>query len=110
MNTPCVPVGDTTAGVRVTSSIDDTSGYREIGGDILCKPVSREERSEDEEEYDNDAYYTDGFVKKRQLNMNVAHYTTPADDDSDGECRANGSAYSSDICEDSFDEAETKST
>ena len=43
MNTPRVPLGVTTTGVRVTSSTNDKSGYREIGGDILCKPVSREE-------------------------------------------------------------------
>ena len=44
MNTSRVPLGVTTTGVRVTSSTNDTSGYCEIGGDILCKPVSREER------------------------------------------------------------------
>ena len=64
----------------------------------------------DEEEYDNDAYYTEGFVKKRQLNMNVAHYTTLSDEDCDGDGSAYGSVGSSDICKDSSDEAETKST
>ena len=44
VNTSRVPLGNTTTGVRDTSSTNDTSGYREIGGDILCKPVSREER------------------------------------------------------------------
>ena len=39
--------------------------------------VTREERSEDEDDYENDAMYTDGFVKKRQLNMNVAHFVSP---------------------------------
>ena len=44
VNTQCVSSRDTTAGVRVTSSTNDMTGYREIGGDILCKPVSREEK------------------------------------------------------------------
>jgi hypothetical protein len=44
VNTPCVSSRDTTAGVMVTSSTNDMTGYREIGGDILCKPVSRKER------------------------------------------------------------------
>ena len=39
-NTLCVSSRDTNAGVRVTSSTNDMTGYREIGGDILCKPVS----------------------------------------------------------------------
>ena len=84
---------------------DDSSKSGKSG-----RQVTREERSEDEEEYDNDAYYTDDFVKKRQLNMNVAHYTTPADEDSVGDCKTHGSAYSSDIYKDSSDESETKST
>ena len=44
VNTPCVPSGNTTVEVRVISSTNDTTGYREIGGDMLCKPVFREER------------------------------------------------------------------
>jgi hypothetical protein len=43
VNTPCVSSRDTTAGVGITSTKDMT-GYREIRGDVLCKPVSREER------------------------------------------------------------------
>jgi hypothetical protein len=33
--------------------------------------------SEEEEEYENNAMYTDGFVEKRQLNMNVANFASP---------------------------------
>ena len=84
---------------------DDSSKSGKSG-----RKVTREERSEDEEEYDNDAYYTEGFVKKRQLNMNVAHYTTLTDEANDKDCSAYGSVCSSDICKDSSDEAETKST
>ena len=36
-----------------------------------------DEQSKEEEEYENDAMYTDCFVKKRQLNMNVAHFASP---------------------------------
>ena len=43
-NTPCVSSRDTTAGVGVTSSTNDMTGYREVGGDMLCEPVSREDR------------------------------------------------------------------
>jgi hypothetical protein len=44
VNTQCVSSRDTTAGARVASSTNDMAGYREIGGDILCKTVSREEK------------------------------------------------------------------
>ena len=44
VNTPCVPLGDTTAGVKATSTTNDMTGYRKIGGYILCKPISREKR------------------------------------------------------------------
>jgi hypothetical protein len=35
------------------------------------RKVRVDEQSEEEEDYENDAMYTDGFVKKRQLNMHV---------------------------------------
>jgi hypothetical protein len=72
--------------------------------------VTREERSEDDEEYDNDAFYTDGFVKKRQLNMNVAHFTTLADDESYGNGDVDVSVGSSNVYNDSSDESDANST
>jgi hypothetical protein len=72
--------------------------------------VTRKKRSDNKEDYDNDAYYTDGFVKKRQLNMNVAHFTTPGDDESDGDGNVDGSAGISYVYKESSDDADTKST
>ena len=51
---------------------DDASKSRKSG-----RHVTREERSEDEDDFENDAMYTDGFVKKRLLNMSVAHFVSP---------------------------------
>jgi hypothetical protein len=53
--------------------------------------VTREERSEDEDDYENDAMYTDGFVKKRQLNMNVAHFVSPIAESSGENSLSSGS-------------------
>jgi hypothetical protein len=41
------------------------------------KQVSVDAQSEEEEKYENDAMYTDCFVKKRQLSMNVTHFASP---------------------------------
>jgi hypothetical protein len=83
---------------------DDSSKSSKSG-----RHVTREERSDDEEEYDNDAYYTDGFVKKRQLNMNVAHFTTPGDDERDEDGR-DGSVGSSIVYNETSDGADAKFT
>ena len=72
--------------------------------------VTRQERSEDEEEYDNDTYYTDGLVKKKQLIMNVAHFITQGDDESDGNSNVDGSAGNSYVYKESLDDADAKST
>jgi len=72
--------------------------------------VTRQERSEDEEEYDNDTYYTDGLVKKKQLIMNVAHFITQGDDESDGNSNVDGSAGNSYVYKESSDDADAKST
>ena len=89
-----------------TANLADDSSKSSKSG----RHVTREERSEDEEEYGNDAYCTDGFVNKRQLNMNVAHFTTPGDDESDGDGNVDGSAGNSYVYKESSDDADAKST
>jgi hypothetical protein len=89
-----------------TANLADNSSKSSKSG----RHVTREKRSENKEEYDNDAFYTDGFVKKRLLNMNVAHFTTPGDDKSDGEGNVHGSVGSSYVYNESSDEADAKST
>jgi hypothetical protein len=54
--------------------------------------VTRDDRSDDEDDFENDAMYTDEFVKKRQLNMSVAHFVSPVAEGSGD----NNSYYASD--------------
>ena len=89
-----------------TANLTDDSSKSSKSG----RQVIREKRSEDEEEYENNAYYTDDFVKKRQLNMNVAHFTTLGNDENDGDGIVYGYVGSSNVCKESSDEAEARST
>ena len=80
-----------------TANLADEFSKRSKSG----RHVTREERSEDEDDYENDAMYTDGFVKKRQLNMNVSHFVSPIAEasgedslSSDSEADASRSAFS----------------
>ena len=63
------------------------------------RQVRVKEHSDEEEKYENYAIYTDGFIKKRQLNMNVAHFASTT---------AEGSGADSSSCESEADPARSE--